>query len=357
MKNLCNYRTVYHLTLVFIAILPSIASANLQDPGNTGEMQHPGHYIALGSGDRISTIKPMHLEAVAGVSKRYHWLELEPRKGEYDFSRIERDLKVLGNKQLVVFFIDKSHGQPCLPDYMHKHRFEITKNGKTFYCPRRWESYYAERYIALATAIIERFDNVPNFEGLAMQESALPAKDSELEEQGYTLEKYQTNLINILTSIKTQMKNSQLFWYSNFLPMGRTQKDMAKIIEEIKEYKIAMGGPDILPYRAGLVRYNYPLYRKYKDEIPLFCSAQGDSFAHHKNDTRNSGPNEIRNNPGQPNIHPEGVISMQEIYDFAVDELFVDYIFWNYYYEPDPRQNTFDDAFEVIMKHRSFNLK
>ena len=46
-----------------------------------------------------------------------------------------------------------------------------------------------------------------------------------------------------------------------------------------------MGGPDILPYRKWL-SHTYKIYGDYQDRITLFCSAQDDSYHHHKNDIR-----------------------------------------------------------------------
>lgn len=165
---------------------------------------------------------------------------------------------------------------------------------------------------------------------------------------------YKQNLLRMIIESKRAMKHSQFFWYANFIPSDNG-RILDQMIERLVPHEVVVGGPDILPYRRQLKARNYPLYRKHKDAVPLFCAAQEDSYAHHKNDTRNNGPNEIRGNEGRPKIHPEGVLPMREIYEYAVRKLFVNYIFWNYYYPDDPRQRSFDDVYQVIKRNPAFN--
>ena len=152
--------------------LPDLRAKSLEERSGF----HPGHYIALKSAQTIADIERPHLESVQGVSRRYRWRTLEPKRGEYDFSSIDKDLEALGQKQLVAFLIDKSHGQLCLPEYMNDLKFQGPKGS----CPRRWDPCFVERYVALATAIVERFDDNGSFEGIAMQETALPASATAL---------------------------------------------------------------------------------------------------------------------------------------------------------------------------------
>ena len=107
-----------------------------------------------------------------------------------------------------------------------------------------------------------------------------------------------------------------------------------------------MGGPDILPYRRWL-RHTYKIYGDYKDQIKLFCSAQDDSYHHHKNDIRFSS---------KLPLHKEGYLSMEDIFLYARDEMYVQYLFWNYYYEgAEKGWRSFDDAIEVVQKYPTFN--
>lgn len=214
-------------------LCPGVNAKNLNNKADF----HPGHYIALKGAQRIAGIQQEHLEAVTGVSKRYRWVTLEPKPGEYDFSSIERDLKLLGRKQLVAFLIDKSHGQVCLPEHLHKYRFKARKG----FCPKRWNPYYAERYVALATAIAAEFDDQPTFEGIAMQETALPASKETLAKVGYKPGLYKQNLLRMIISAKKAMKLSQFFWYANFIPSD-DGKMLDQMIERFISHEVVVGG-------------------------------------------------------------------------------------------------------------------
>ncbi|MCF7848762.1 MAG: hypothetical protein K9M45_07935 [Kiritimatiellales bacterium] len=168
-----------------------------------------------------------------------------------------------------------------------------------------------------------------------MQETALPATDSELTAHGYTKYLYKYYLLKMIKGIKSQMVHSQFFWHHNFIPMDNGSL-LDKMLNELVLYEIVAGGPDILPYATLYPAINYPLYDKYRNDLPLFASAQNDSYRHLDNSNN--------------------LVSMQEIYDFAAGELHANYIVWSYYNDELPSENSFeDDAFPVIQANNPFN--
>ena len=84
--------------------------------------RHPGHYVAVNEGDEIPGIRHLDEPALRGVSKRYYWADLEPKKDAYDLDAIRKDLALLTahNKQLVAFITDKTFrsGKNPLPSYL-----------------------------------------------------------------------------------------------------------------------------------------------------------------------------------------------------------------------------------------------
>jgi hypothetical protein len=197
----------------------------------------------------------------------------------------------------------------------------------------------------LGQALGERFDSHPNFEGIAIQESSLGITEEGYKTFGYTPEKYRDALIAILTGFQDALPNSHVFWYSNFLPDNNGY--LRQIADAIEDSGVFMGGPDILPYRRLLSQVSYPMYEEYKDRLTLFCSAQGDSYKHHKNDTSVDE---------QEPIPEEGYLTMEKIFLFARDSLHVRYLFWDYEYETTEQgQRTYDDAIQVIRKYPTFN--
>lgn len=306
---------------------------------------NPGHYVALPVTGDPKAIQGLETPGIVGVSKRYKWRRLEPRRGEYDFAEMSEDLEYLAerDRRLVVFLIDRSFSRwPSLPRYLAEH--EIAIDGGT--CPVRWHPEVVRRMVALGQAIGEAFDHHPHFEGVAIQETSLGLPADLREAHGYTHEAYRDALIEVLTGLADAMPRSRVFWYQNFFPDGE-QGYLRQIANALLGKNVVMGGPDILPHRRYMRQAAYPLYDEYRGKLPLFCAAQNDSYKHHANDVR----------LGQPAAVPDsGYLTMGEIFRFARDELHVSYIFWDHRTEAgQPGERTFDDALEVIRGTPRFN--
>ncbi|CAG9934183.1 hypothetical protein [Candidatus Nitrotoga arctica] len=92
---------------------------------------HPGHYAAVDKkqNDKSAYLKGLYVDldatpALRGVLLRFTWSELEPTRGNYDFSAIEKHLSELAahHKQLILLVETKSFGYPnevpIVPDYV-----------------------------------------------------------------------------------------------------------------------------------------------------------------------------------------------------------------------------------------------
>ncbi len=310
---------------------------------------NPGHYVAVTPDIEISEIKYLNEPDVKGVQKRYHWRTLEPEKGKYDFSKIQHDLDLLAkdDKQLIVFIIDVSYWKrSALPDYLAEYDSYSENDG---WCPIRWNPEVVARFIALGDALGEHFDNHPNFEGIATQETSMGISKEGFDKFKYTHEKYTKALIETLRGLSKGMPNSNVFWYQNFLGDFEVgSKYLRQIADSIVDYGIYLGGPDILPYRIGIKSISYPMYEDYKDKFTLFCSVQDCSYKHHKNDTSLNV---------EETLPEEGYLTMEDIFKYGKDSLHLKYILWNYYYDGiDKGHRSYDDAIEVIKKYPTFNL-
>ncbi|WP_439481852.1 hypothetical protein [Cyclobacterium plantarum] len=309
------------------------------------DKDNPGHYVAVGPHFDLSEIKYLDEPNLQGVSKRYFWRTLEPEQDEYDFSSIKMDLDYCSkhNKQLIVFLCDRAFWiKGAVPSYLREHEWENEGGG---FSPIRWNPEFLNRFLAVGEAISDRFDTHPNFEGIAIQETAMDIPEDVLLKYDYTPEKYQDALLSILNGFATSFSSSNVFWYQNGIQ--GSNKLIRQIADSISHKEnIIMGGPDILPHRKWL-RHTYKIYGDYKGKIKLFCSAQDDSYHHHKND--------IQLSEAEP-IHEEGYLTMEDIFLYARDEMHVQYLFWNYYYEGIKNgERSFDDAIEVIRQYPTFN--
>jgi hypothetical protein len=212
----------------------------------------------------------------------------------------------------------------------------------------RWDPVVIGRFVALNRALAQAFDDDPNFEGIAFQESGLMIGPEMRREHGYTPEKYRDALIQMLKESSQAFRRSQVFWYMNHFEGG--DQYLGDIAKAVIGSRVVMGGPDILPYRRRL-QATYQLYEKFRGRLPLFCSAQDDSYRHDKNDSRNMGNAAVTRNLPPP---PEGYVPMEQIFLFARDKLHVDYLFWSYTYHAGTGAFNYDDAVAVMEKYSSF---
>ena len=302
---------------------------------------HPGHYLALYGYENQSAMYDGAHPGVRGINKRYTWQSLEPTLGQYDFSQIESDLAVAASQglQLVVMVEDKSfkNDPPPTPEYLWGEQYtRPTRTGG--YTAVRYNPYVIQRFKALLEALGQRFDSDSNLEGIALQETALGFVQSALDATGYTPEKYRDALIDVVLSAADSFPTSQVFWYMNFL--SGKQAYLADVAAAVAPAGVRMGGPDILPDDHSLQTHVYPLYDQFQGKMPLFCSAQNNSYQHEHADTS----------------YPTRYWTPNEIFKFASDRLGVGYVFWNH----NKRASSADsyswyDALPVIEANPVFN--
>jgi hypothetical protein len=310
--------------------------------------RHPGHYVVVNESDEIQSIRHLDESALRGVSKRYYWADLEPGKDSYVLDAIKKDLGFLKthNKQLVIFITDKTFrsGKNPLPSYLAGYALPNARGVTAM----RWDPVVIERFVALNGALARAFDGDPNFEGVAFQESGLMISPELRREHDYTPEKYRDALIQMLTESSQAFRRSQVFWYMNHFEGG--DEYLGDIAKAIIGSRVVMGGPDILPYRRRL-QGTYQLYEKFNGRLPLFCSAQDDSYRHDKNDSRNMGNAAVTRDLPPP---VEGYVPMEQIFFFARDKLHVKYLFWSYTYHAGTGAFNYGDALGVMRKYPSF---
>ena len=336
------------LRSLVLAVALAMATNDTGRGAEPAVKRHPGHYAAVNEADEIQSIRHLDEPALRGVSKRYYWADLELSKDAYHLDAIKRELGFLKaqNKQLVVFITDKTFrpGKNPLPSYLVAYALRNARGVTAM----RWDPVVVGRFVALNRALARAFDDDPNFEGVAFQESALMIGPELRREHGYTPEKYRDALIQMLTESSQAYGRSQVFWYMNHFEGG--DEYLGDIAKAVIGSRVVMGGPDILPYRRRL-QGTYQLYETFNGRLPLFCSAQDDSYRHDKNDSRNMGSAAVTRNLPPP---AEGYVPMEQIFLFARDKLHVSYLFWSYTYHAGTGAFNYDDALAVLRKFPSF---
>ena len=241
-------------TLAALAILAVTLCPVTADAYQTTRKFHPGHYsvILRAHNGQQKYMDDAVRPGMRGIVKKYRWRELEPTKGNYNFSMIQSDLywaQAYG-MQLIIMIEDKTFKlERPNPAYLDTLSPRNRTNGFTMV---RWNPTVVARYKALVAAMGKRFDSHRNFEGIAQQESSLGLDSSTLQRYGYTPEKYRDALISSLGYALNVMPRSRVFWYQNYF-VGN-QYYIGAVAGALGPKGLVMAGPDLLPYSKEFVQ-------------------------------------------------------------------------------------------------------
>jgi hypothetical protein len=314
-------------------------TAVVAQPQAGAKKYHPGHYIALLPGfDTQSVMATSIKPGVVGFLKRYEWPLLETSPGVYNLSDIQSDLawtKAHG-MQLIVMVGDKSFVKelPTPPDL---DKYTIKNHGGG-YTTLRWVPVIETRFQGLLTAIGAKFDSTSSFEGIATEETAPGLYYPLLKANGYTPQKYLAYYMTLLPALAKSMPTSRVFWFMNFFPV--TQSDIAVIAKAVAPLGVMMGGPDVQPDNPNLESEAYPYYNQFEGKMPLFGQVEESCYSL----------------PHLTSGYPTKYWTPQELFNFAVHNLHVNYVFWAHLPTPSvPGAYDWLDALPVIAANPGFN--
>lgn len=287
-----------------------------QEPSNTaGKKWHPGHYVNgyYGNGEPDWILKQIKdNQNIKGVSFIHLWRELEPSKGVYDFSHIEKELSAVKaiHKQLIIQIADKTFGAKyanCVPDYLLKEppfkggqAIVLTPSGSIKNCTAlRWLPEVQDRLIALYEALGKRFDADPNLEAVMLQEDAVIVDGTNMGQ--YSRRSYTDQQKRGMAGLAKAFPNTIVYKFLNWGP------NTDELFEYAYQLGIGIGGPDLIPDSKN---YAYPNYKKYAGKMPLEISVQS------------PGINKYIRHGG----------TLEKVYDFGTtdpDGLRVDHLVWD----------------------------
>ena len=278
-----------------------------------GRKYNKGHYVGLlrKAGGNVQ-IRDALRPGMKGVMKRYTWKELEPNSGSYNLSGIQSDLNLVASLglQLIVMIEDKTFvNENPMPGYLSSNQF-VRKNRPGGYTAVRWNTTVVNRMKALMKAIGQRFDSNPNFEGVALQESAPGLPGVDLNATGYTAAKYRDALIAVLLDATKSMPTSRVFWFMNFMPQN--QSYLNDVANAVKSSGVVLSGPDIQPDDHAIVKSVYPIIWNFKNKMPIAHQIEGSCYRHLHADKS----------------YPTKYWTPAELFKYGRDSLGDDYMFW-----------------------------
>lgn len=284
----------FALALTTLGLAATAAAPDAVASGRTYKW-NPGHYMTtptIGSwrhGDVVALASEQH---VRGVQQRYWWAQLEPRRGQYDFSAIDAHLAVLRplGKRLVIQVMDRSwDGSSAagrLPSYLAGSAYAggwYVKPGGRGVVAKLWEPAVMDRLIALYAALGARYDREVLVEGITTEETTPGISPRPPAPRSYTVPALATQWKRLITAARAAWPTTNVFVYTNFL-----QSELRGIIDHADVHAVGVGGPDVLPppHRGaegdrivrglvGGVDYRGQLPIGYAVQTPSLCGKEG----------------------------------------------------------------------------------
>jgi hypothetical protein len=263
---------------------------------------------------------------VVGAQLTFTWKELEPTRDRYDFSALRERLAYLKrhNKRLFLQVQDVSFTERVhTPDYLNTdtafhggsaRKYERDADGRVRFggwVARRWDPAVRDRFVRLLSAIAREFDGA--IEGINIDETAIGFDDPARMPAGYTDEVYAAGLRETLTAARNAFQKSCVVIYANFMPGEALPGEDRGFLRGLHAHAAAIGagvgGPDILPYRPFQRAHSLALIANRPPGVIAAMAVQDGNLAERNKDT------------GQ-------LISVSELYEYAVSRLRLNYIFW-----------------------------
>ncbi len=274
----------------------------------------------------------LKVQRIVGAQIMYSWRQLEPERGEYDFSIISEDYNYLlsHGKKLFIQFQDVSFNieYKAIPDYLITEEFDggCTKsfddNGvANGWVAKRWNSNVQQRFALLMKELGKEFDG--KIEGINLQESAAGSNDKQ--DKTFTPKRYSECLKENMLALKKAFPKSTTMQYANFMPgewlPWEDNGYLRSIYEYGQEIGVGLGGPDLMVQRKGQLNHLIAMMHENEFTVPLGIAIQDGNYIgktgadHDYNEHEDNGIN------GQKNIVPL-------LHAFAKDFLKVNYMFW-----------------------------
>lgn len=284
------------------------------------------HFIYTGNGDLEAAAPILARPDIEGAQVVYNWRGLEPAKGEYDFSAIERDLEQTGRlgKKLFIQIQDRFFSPTArnVPDYVLEGaeyagglvpQVDNPGEGKAQeygWVAMQWNPAVRARYQALLQALAARFDG--KVYGVNLPETSIDI-DMKGDMTGFSCDAYFDAELQNLMVARQAFTASKVVQYVNFWPCewNNDHTYMSRLFELAAANGIGLGGPDIVPYRKGQMKNSYPFFNEYKGKLDFVGMAVQEPTLTYKNDKT-----------GKP-------FTKDEFIAFADDYLGVDAVFWS----------------------------
>lgn len=265
---------------------------------------------------------------IVGAQIMYAWRQLEPKKGEYDFSMIQEDYAYLSShgKKLFIQLQDVSFtaSYKAVPDYLMADEYEggcVASNEEEGWVAKRWNPNVQNRWRQLLEALGKEFDG--KIEGINFQETAIGS--SEAKDSSFTPKRYLECIKENMQALKLAFPKSVTMQYANFMPGEWLPWEDKGYLREIYEYGnkigVGLGGPDLMVRRKGQLNHLIAMMHENTYSVPLGIAIQDGNYT-----GKTGADKDYKEHEDQGLNRDKGIVPL--LHAFAKDFLNVSYMFW-----------------------------
>lgn len=289
------------------------------------------HHYVFFNRDRERIREESFLAATAfeGAQLKYTWRELEPAKDRYDFSALRDDLAFLTKrgKKLFVQLQDSSFDDKIVnvPKYLLGEEYNggvdrqyLTEEGKdeaakpAGWVARRHDPAVQKRWHKLLVELAKEFDG--KIHGINFAETSVDfGETGRLYPRGFTPALYRDAVMTNMVAGRAAFRKTIVMQYANFMPGEWLPEDdhgyLKSVFAHAKAQRVAMGAPDLLPFKPGQMKHAYPLIRELAGVVPTGIAVQWGNYEHQNPKTGKQ-------------------VTVSELVAFAREHLQVTYVFW-----------------------------
>ena len=274
----------------------------------------------------------LEVQKIEGAQIMYSWRQLEPQKGEYDFSIIFEDYNYLlsRGKKLFIQLQDVSFNTKykAIPDYLLSKEFDggcINSSDDDGvadgWVAKRWNPKVQQRFAKLLNALGKEFDG--KIEGINLQESAVGVNNDI--DTTFTPERYAQCLKENMLALRLSFPNSTTMQYANFMPgewlPWEDKGYLRSVYQYGQEIGVGLGGPDLMVQRKGQLNHLITMMHENDYTVPLGIAIQDGNYIGKTGADKDYQEILDEGLSGRRNMVPL-------LHAFAKDFLRVDYMFW-----------------------------
>ena len=274
----------------------------------------------------------LFLSRFQGAQIMYSWKELEPEKGQYNFSAIKEDIAYLSRygKKLFIQLQDVTFDKryKAVPNYLLTNEydggavFQYNDEGEPEgWTAKRWNKKVQERLAILLLAMGNELNN--EIAGINLQETAIGVNNTT--DSSFTEATYIQGIKNNMAALKKAFPDVTTMIYANFIPGEWLPYDDKGYLKSIYKYGedigVGLGGPDLMVTRKG--QLNHALAQMHEGEftVPLGIAIQDGNYISKTGADKDYDENQENAQKDRKNLVPM-------LNAFAKDFLKVDYMFW-----------------------------